>query len=52
MQEKGILEASAMSDTSNLRAPTIYWNVAVNRYLSRKDAPAFDLLYGTATRRA
>ncbi|MFY9780779.1 MAG: class I poly(R)-hydroxyalkanoic acid synthase [Candidatus Baltobacteraceae bacterium] len=46
MQEKGILEASAMSDTFNLlRANDLIWNVAVNRYLLGKDAPAFDLLY-------
>jgi len=46
MDEKGILPASDMSDTFNLlRANDLIWNVAVNRYLLGKDAPAFDLLY-------
>jgi polyhydroxyalkanoate synthase len=46
MQEKGVLDASEMSDTFNmLRANDLIWNVAINRYLLGKDAPAFDLLY-------
>jgi polyhydroxyalkanoate synthase len=46
MQEKGILDASEMADTFNLlRANDLIWNVAINRYLLGKDAPAFDLLY-------
>ncbi|MGH7727675.1 MAG: PHA/PHB synthase family protein [Vulcanimicrobiaceae bacterium] len=46
MKEKGVLDASAMADTfSLLRANDLIWNVAVNRYLLGKDAPAFDLLY-------
>jgi polyhydroxyalkanoate synthase len=53
MEEKGVLESSEMADTFNmLRANDLIWNVAVNRYLLGKDAPAFDLLYwnGDATR--
>ena len=46
MRQDGVLEASAMADTFNmLRANDLIWNVAVNRYLLGKDAPAFDLLY-------
>jgi polyhydroxyalkanoate synthase len=42
----GVLQASEMADTFNmLRANDLIWNVAVNRYLLGKDAPAFDLLY-------
>jgi len=44
--ERGVLDASHMSDTFNmLRANDLIWNVAVNRYLLGRDAPAFDLLY-------
>jgi len=53
MDEEGVLDASEMADTFNLlRANDLIWNVAVNRYLMGKDAPAFDLLYwnGDATR--
>ncbi|MBD5655215.1 MAG: class I poly(R)-hydroxyalkanoic acid synthase [Candidatus Eremiobacteraeota bacterium] len=46
MDARGILAASEMADTfSLLRANDLIWNVAVNRYLLGKDAPAFDLLY-------
>jgi polyhydroxyalkanoate synthase len=46
MLEKGFLDAADMSDTFNmLRANDLIWNVATNRYLMGKDAPAFDLLY-------
>ncbi|MGP6157062.1 MAG: PHA/PHB synthase family protein [Vulcanimicrobiaceae bacterium] len=46
MKEKGVLDASEMADTFNLlRANDLIWNVAINRYLLGKDAPAFDLLY-------
>jgi polyhydroxyalkanoate synthase len=46
MREKGVLDASEMSDTFNmLRANDLIWNVAVNRYLLGQEAPAFDLLY-------
>jgi polyhydroxyalkanoate synthase len=46
MREEGVLQASEMADTFNLlRANDLIWNVAVNRYLLGKDAPAFDLLY-------
>ena len=46
MTERGVLAASDMADTFNmLRANDLIWNVAVNRYLLGKDAPAFDLLY-------
>jgi polyhydroxyalkanoate synthase len=46
MREDGVLEAGEMADTFNmLRANDLIWNVAVNRYLLGKDAPAFDLLY-------
>jgi polyhydroxyalkanoate synthase len=46
MEEKGVLESSEMADTFNmLRSNDLIWNVAVNRYLLGKDAPAFDLLY-------
>jgi polyhydroxyalkanoate synthase len=46
MERKGVLESSEMADTFNmLRANDLIWNVAVNRYLLGKDAPAFDLLY-------
>ena len=53
MREDGVLPASEMADTFNmLRANDLIWNVAVNRYLLGKDAPAFDLLYWKATRPA
>ncbi|MGH7757142.1 MAG: PHA/PHB synthase family protein, partial [Vulcanimicrobiaceae bacterium] len=46
MKEKGYLDGSQMADTFNmLRANDLIWNVAVNRYLLGKDAPAFDLLF-------
>jgi polyhydroxyalkanoate synthase len=46
MGDSGVLSASDMADTFNmLRANDLIWNVAVNRYLLGKDAPAFDLLY-------
>lgn len=46
MRERGILEGRSMADAFNLlRANDLIWNVAVNRYLLGKDAPAFDLLY-------
>jgi len=46
MRERGVLEGRSMADTFNLlRANDLIWNVAVNRYLLGKDAPAFDLLY-------
>jgi polyhydroxyalkanoate synthase len=46
MDEKGVLDSSEMADTFNmLRANDLIWNVAVQRYLMGKDAPAFDLLY-------
>ena len=46
MKERGVLAAADMADTFNLlRANDLIWNVAVNRYLLGKDAPAFDLLY-------
>jgi polyhydroxyalkanoate synthase len=46
MQEKGVLPGRQMADTFNmLRANDLIWNVAVNRYLLGKDAPAFDLLF-------
>lgn len=45
MKKKGILDGAQMADTFNmLRANDLIWNVAVNRYLMGKDAPAFDLL--------
>lgn len=44
--EHGVFPASSMADTFNLmRANDLIWNVAVNRYLLGKDAPAFDLLF-------
>jgi polyhydroxyalkanoate synthase len=46
MGATGLLAASDMADTFNLlRSNDLIWNVAVNRYLLGKDAPAFDLLY-------
>ena len=46
METSGVLAASDMADTfSMLRSNDLIWNVAVNRYLLGKDAPAFDLLY-------
>ena len=46
MQAKGVLPGRQMADTFNmLRANDLIWNVAVNRYLLGKDAPAFDLLF-------
>jgi polyhydroxyalkanoate synthase len=46
MREQGVLQGSQMADTFNmLRANDLIWNVAINRYLLGKDAPAFDLLY-------
>ena len=45
-EDFGVFPASNMADTFNLlRANDLIWNVAVNRYLLGKDAPAFDLLY-------
>jgi len=49
MSDEGFLPGSDMADTFNmLRANDLIWNVAVNRYLLGKDAPAFDLLYWNA----
>ena len=49
MQAKGVLPGRQMADTFNmLRANDLIWNVAVNRYLLGKDAPAFDLLFWNA----
>jgi len=49
MEEKGVLPGAQMADTFNLlRANDLIWNVAVNRYLLGKDAPAFDLLFWNA----
>jgi polyhydroxyalkanoate synthase len=49
MAEKGVLPGAQMADTFNmLRANDLIWNVAVNRYLLGKDAPAFDLLFWNA----
>ncbi|HEY4442632.1 MAG TPA: alpha/beta fold hydrolase, partial [Candidatus Elarobacter sp.] len=46
MEEQGYLSGREMADTFNLlRANDLVWQVAVNRYLLGKDAPAFDLLY-------
>ncbi len=46
LDKHGVFPASDMADTFNLlRANDLIWNVAVNRYLLGKDAPAFDLLY-------
>jgi polyhydroxyalkanoate synthase len=46
MDAEGILPASDMAAAfSMLRANDLIWNVAINRYLLGKDAPAFDLLY-------
>ncbi len=46
MSAAGVLAGSDMADTFNmLRANDLIWNVAVNRYLLGKEAPAFDLLY-------
>ncbi|MBV9646186.1 MAG: class I poly(R)-hydroxyalkanoic acid synthase [Candidatus Eremiobacteraeota bacterium] len=46
MEQKGVLPGRQMADTFNmLRANDLIWNVAVNRYLLGKEAPAFDLLY-------
>jgi len=46
MGEEGVLPGSDMASAfSMLRANDLIWNVAVNRYLLGKDAPAFDLLY-------
>jgi polyhydroxyalkanoate synthase len=46
LRDQGVFPASDMADTFNLlRANDLIWNVAVNRYLLGKDAPAFDLLY-------
>jgi polyhydroxyalkanoate synthase len=46
MDEEGFFDSGEMADTFNmLRANDLIWNVAVNRYLLGKNAPAFDLLY-------
>ena len=46
MAAEGVLPASDMAAAfSMLRANDLIWNVAINRYLLGKDAPAFDLLY-------
>jgi polyhydroxyalkanoate synthase len=46
MNEQGFLSGREMADTFNLlRSNDLVWQVAVNRYLLGKDAPAFDLLY-------
>jgi polyhydroxyalkanoate synthase len=46
VEEAGVLAASDMADAFNLlRSNDLIWNVAVNRYLLGRDAPAFDLLY-------
>jgi polyhydroxyalkanoate synthase len=46
MDEEGVFDSGEMADTFNmLRANDLIWNVAVNRYLLGKNAPAFDLLY-------
>ncbi len=46
MQTQGVLDGAQMADTfSMMRANDLIWNVAVNRYLLGKDAPAFDLLF-------
>jgi poly[(R)-3-hydroxyalkanoate] polymerase subunit PhaC len=46
MNERGYLSGREMADTFNLlRSNDLIWQVAVNRYLLGKDAPAFDLLY-------
>ena len=46
MEAEGVLSAGDMAAAfSMLRANDLIWNVAINRYLLGKDAPAFDLLY-------
>ncbi|MBD5606336.1 MAG: class I poly(R)-hydroxyalkanoic acid synthase [Candidatus Eremiobacteraeota bacterium] len=46
VDRNGVLDASNMADTFNmLRSNDLIWNVAINRYLLGRDAPAFDLLY-------
>jgi polyhydroxyalkanoate synthase subunit PhaC len=46
MNEQGYLSGREMADTFNLlRSNDLVWQVAINRYLLGKDAPAFDLLY-------
>lgn len=46
LASEGVFPASDMADAFNiLRANDLIWNVAVNRYLLGKEAPAFDLLY-------
>ncbi len=53
MEKEGTLSGRLMADAfTKLRANDLVWQVAVNRYLLGKDAPAFDLLFwnGDATR--
>ncbi|MDB5092578.1 MAG: phbC, partial [Candidatus Eremiobacteraeota bacterium] len=49
MNEQGYLSGREMADSFNLlRSNDLIWQVAVNRYLLGKEAPAFDLLYWNA----
>jgi polyhydroxyalkanoate synthase len=49
LDAEGIFEAQKMSDAFNsLRANDLIWNVAIDRYLLGKPAPALDLLYWNA----
>lgn len=46
MDAHGVFGAAKMADAFNLLRPNdLIWNVAINRYLLGKPAPAFDLLY-------
>ena len=52
MERRGVFGADRMSDAFNLlRSNDLIWNVAIERYLLGKPAPALDLLYwnGDAT---